>query len=100
MLSFHLFLAVTKIYIETLDKADYILNTHKINFHIPGHGNITDEQQEIEKRINESRYYLNNLLSENDVLEKHCLEKYVFYDGIAKIHFENIKLAKKEIRNL
>jgi hydroxyacylglutathione hydrolase len=89
-----------KDYIETLDKAEYILNTHKINFHIPGHGNVTDEQQEIEKRINESRYYLNKLLSENDFLEKHCREKYFFYEGIAKIHFENIKLAKKEIGNL
>ncbi|MGR3762996.1 MBL fold metallo-hydrolase [Rossellomorea sp. NS-SX7] len=85
-----------KDYLNTMDKAEYILKTHHINLLIPGHGSITEDKQEIDNRLNDSKFYLNNLLNEGDSLEKYCREKYAFYEGIGNIHLENRKLAKKE----
>jgi hydroxyacylglutathione hydrolase len=83
-------------YVKTLDTAEYILSKHKINYHIPGHGSVTDNQQEIENRINDSKYYLNQLLSDERMVEKHCREKYAFFEATESIHLENIKKAKNE----
>ncbi|UXH46218.1 MBL fold metallo-hydrolase [Rossellomorea vietnamensis] len=83
-------------YKKTMKKAATILETHSIQVHVPGHGSVTNNPDEIMKRITESTYYINHLLQGGEKLETHCREQYPFFEGMKSIHFENIKLARKE----
>ncbi|TFB15029.1 MBL fold metallo-hydrolase [Filobacillus milosensis] len=83
-------------YLDTMKKADYILKNHNINYHIPGHGFITEDKQEMLNRLNFSQYYLENLMTDSEELEAYCRKKFNFFDGMQSIHFENKKIAKQE----
>ncbi|WP_017185952.1 MBL fold metallo-hydrolase [Alkalibacillus haloalkaliphilus] len=83
-------------YLETMKKANYILHHHNINYHIPGHGFITEEKQEMLSRLNFSQYYLEHLMTNSEDLELHCRKKFKFFDGMRDIHLDNKKIANQE----
>ncbi|WP_196493739.1 hypothetical protein [Ornithinibacillus caprae] len=83
-------------YLDTMKKADYILHNHNINFHIPGHGSITEEEQEMLNRLNFSKYYLEHLMSYSGELSKYCRKKFKFFEGMKSIHQDNKKIAREE----
>ncbi|KOS61107.1 MBL fold metallo-hydrolase [Lysinibacillus agricola] len=86
-----------KDYINTINKAENILLNHQITTHIPGHGSTTQNQQEIQKRINYSKYYLNQLLHDNGELEGYLSSEYPFFEGMKSIHTDNKKMANQEL---
>ncbi|MEQ6355604.1 MBL fold metallo-hydrolase [Lysinibacillus sp. M3] len=84
-----------KDYVNTVNKAENILLNHEITTHVPGHGTTTQNQQEIQKRINSSKYYLEQLPHDNEELEKYLSEKYSFFEGMRGIHTDNKKMAEE-----
>ncbi|MFY0520481.1 MBL fold metallo-hydrolase [Lysinibacillus sp. UGB7] len=85
-----------KDYVNTVNKAENILLNHQITTHIPGHGTTTQNLQEIEKRINCSKYYLNQLLHDNGELERYLSKEYPFFEGMKGIHTNNKEMANQE----
>lgn len=84
-------------YVNTINKAENILLNHQITTHIPGHGSTTQNPQEIQKRIDCSKYYLEQLLRDNGELEKYLSRKYPFFEGMKSIHPDNKKMANQEL---
>lgn len=85
-----------KDYVNTVNTAESILQNHNISTHVPGHGSTTQNQHEIENRIDCSKYYLNQLLHDNGELESYLSRKYTFFEGMKSIHSENKKIAIQE----
>lgn len=84
-----------KDYVNTINKAEKILHKYNITTHIPGHGSTTQNLEEINKRINSSKYYLNQLLQDNGELESYLNKEYTFFEGMKSIHDENKKVANQ-----
>ncbi|TQR19449.1 MBL fold metallo-hydrolase [Psychrobacillus vulpis] len=84
-------------YVNTVNKAENILLNHNITTHVPGHGSTTQDQKEIQKRINCSKYYLKQLIHDNGELETYLSREYKFYEGMKSIHFDNKKMVKQEL---
>jgi hydroxyacylglutathione hydrolase len=85
-----------KDYVDTIDRASYIMDTYDIKYHIPGHGSTTKIKQEMVNRINFSKYYLQQLINDNGDLESKCRNKFRFFEGMKNIHIDNKRLAKEE----
>lgn len=51
-----------KAYENTLEMADEILNSHAISVLIPGHGQVTEDNDEINSRVQSSKSYLKRLI--------------------------------------
>ncbi|OJF92118.1 MBL fold metallo-hydrolase [Alkalibacterium sp. 20] len=83
-------------YIDTIDKASLIMQYHDINIHVPGHGNATNQKQEIMDRIDFSKQYLKRLLNNDTELEKECRSKFRFFEGMKSSHLENVERANKK----
>jgi hydroxyacylglutathione hydrolase len=91
----------SKAYENTLRKVDYILKHHSIRLLIPGHGQITEDLQEIKRRQEESLSYIRDLRaaihnqnqSEVDELISGCL----FPRFMKKAHTENQIIMSKEV---
>lgn len=83
-------------YLNTINRASYIMNNHNIKYLVPGHGSVTTEKKEILHRISFSKYYLQQLKNDVGVLENECRAKFRFFDGMKGIHFDNEKIAKEE----
>lgn len=86
-----------KKYVKTMEKARHILTNYHINYHVPGHGLTTDDQHEIERRLEFSHFYLEQLVTDNEI-EKELQKKYSFYEGMKANHVDNLKLAKQELK--
>ncbi|MFO8069992.1 MAG: MBL fold metallo-hydrolase, partial [Alkalibacterium sp.] len=84
-------------YIGTIDKASLIMQHHDINIHVPGHGNVTNQKQEISDRIDFSKRYLDRLLTDGTELEKECQNRFRFFEGMKNSHLENVERAKGEV---
>jgi hydroxyacylglutathione hydrolase len=84
-----------KDYVNTINKAENILLNHQIKTHIPGHGSTTQNQREIQKRINDSKYYLTQLPHDEGELEKHLSREYPFFEGMKSIHIDNKEIVNK-----
>ncbi|MEC5423551.1 MBL fold metallo-hydrolase [Virgibacillus sp. C22-A2] len=82
-------------YVNTVNKAENILLNHNITTHVPGHGSTTQDQIEIQNRINCSKYYLKQLFHDKGELERYLSNKYKFFEGMKSIHFDNKKMIKK-----
>jgi len=80
-------------YIDTIDKASLIMQRHDVNIHVPGHGAVTNQKQEIMDRINFSKQYLTRLLTDSAELEKECRNRFRFFEGMKSSHDENVKKA-------
>ncbi|WP_155593134.1 MBL fold metallo-hydrolase [Lysinibacillus cavernae] len=81
-------------YVNTINKAENIMLKHQITTHIPGHGSTTQNQQEIQRRINCSKYYLTQLPHDNGELEQALSREYPFFEGMKSIHTDNKEIAK------
>lgn len=84
-------------YKETLKKAELILRDHTVHVHVPGHGSVTEDPAEMERRMKESTYYIDNLLQESENVEAFCRERFAFFEGMKNIHSQNLELAKNEV---
>ncbi|MFS0874714.1 MBL fold metallo-hydrolase [Solibacillus isronensis] len=81
-------------YLATIQKVQTIISDKKVEVVVPGHGTMTNSQDEIQKRIDESLLYLNNLA--NDSIDESQLQKlYPFYKGLQEMHELNKKTVKK-----
>lgn len=81
-------------YLATLQKVQTILSDKKVEVVVPGHGTTTNNLDEIQKRIDESLLYLNNLT--NDSIDESQLQKlYPFYKGLQEMHELNKKAVSK-----
>lgn len=85
-----------KDYVNTINKAEKILLTHAITTHIPGHGLTTQNLQEIQKRIDSSKYYLTKLPHDKGELEQYLRSEYSFFEGMKRIHSDNKEMIQKE----
>lgn len=81
-------------YGTTIHKAESILHKHRIATLIPGHGLTTDNCKEIQKRIDSSKYYLQQLPLNADELESFLVDKYPFYEEMKSNHASNKEMAK------
>lgn len=80
-------------YVNTISTAENIMLNHNITTQIPGHGSVTQNQEEIINRINRSKYYLDQLLLDDGELEDYLNKEYKFFDGMKSIYYENRKIA-------
>lgn len=87
-----------KDYVNTINKAENIVLNHRIRTHIPGHGSTTENQQEIHKRINDSKDYLEQLPHDKGELEKYLRKEYSFFEGMKSIHTDNKVMANQELK--
>lgn len=81
-------------YINTVDKASVILQHHNVHIHVPGHGTVTKQKQDIIDRINDSKDYLRRLKENDETLVQDLKEQYPFFEGMKSSHFSNIKIIK------
>lgn len=88
-------------YLETLQKVDTILQMHKIDELIPGHGNPTSSTKEIQKRKLENHRYILELKSAARTANEFDLEalwnRYHFRRGMEPFHQKNVELIAKEV---
>lgn len=78
-------------YVNTINKTKDILENHKITTLVPGHGTTTQSMDEIIKRINLAKYYLERLPRDNGELEEFLQKEYKFFGGMKGIHSDNKK---------
>lgn len=57
-------------YIKTMDKVKYIYSNHTISVHVPGHGHTTENKVEMQDRLKFSQEYLEQLLADQENIEK------------------------------
>ena len=81
-------------YLATIQKVQTIIADKAVEVVVPGHGTMTNSRDEIQKRIDESLLYLNNLA--NDSIDESQLQKlYPFYKGLQEMHELNKKAVSK-----
>lgn len=78
-------------YIETIHRAETIVEKHELKLLVPGHGHATEDVQEINERIAFSKWYLQQLRNESPQLLPLLKEKYTFFDSMIDSHIENKK---------
>ena len=90
-----------KAYLETLHKAQLVLDAHKINVLVPGHGQPTGQEDEMKRRIVLARDYLNRLIDavkSEDTEAILALEKEMpFPSNFTKeCHLKNVEIVRSE----
>lgn len=86
-----------KDYVTTVDKAGRIMDHKDIRIHVPGHGSVSDEREELLERIAFSADYLKRLAEKDTTLETALKEKFRFFEGMKSSHQVNREMAKKEL---
>ena len=88
------FLSDIKSYENTLYKVRKMVDQHRITILVPGHGQTTNVQGEILKRIEQSSDYI--VCLKNNVDQQQTLKlRYPFYKGLEQMHEANVQLIKK-----
>ncbi|WP_342542947.1 MBL fold metallo-hydrolase [Paenisporosarcina sp. FSL H8-0542] len=88
-------------YLETLHKAQAILDSHNIKVLVPGHGQATDNENEIKRRIELAHDYLERLIDavkSEDAAAILALEKEMpFPSNFTKeCHQKNVEIIREE----
>jgi glyoxylase-like metal-dependent hydrolase (beta-lactamase superfamily II) len=87
-------------YRATLDKLDTLISTGEVKVLVTGHGDHTTEQAEMEKRIQDSRDYLDELTTaitaNSDFDLDKWLGRYDFPQIMTKFHEKNVALLQSE----
>jgi hydroxyacylglutathione hydrolase len=88
-------------YVETLHKAETIIENHGVSVLVPGHGQTTSSKEEMKRRIQMSKEYLERLIEtviKDDAEELSALEKEMpFPSSFTKqCHEENIAIIQRE----
>jgi glyoxylase-like metal-dependent hydrolase (beta-lactamase superfamily II) len=88
-------------YETTLTKAKELIDSGEIKVLIPGHGQITAETSEMNRRLSDSFQYIKSV---RDAIQKRqnysfeeLMENYAFPRIMRQFHDANIKLIKKEL---
>ena len=88
-------------YLETLKKADQIINQYELEFLIAGHGNFSKTKSEMLTRVNDSKKYIEDLIfsiKNNSTFDLDSfLEKYNYPKGMRSSHFKNIEILRNEL---
>ncbi len=81
-----------------MKKTDWILTKHDIRFLVPGHGHLTGNREEMNKRKEESLRYIKDIRSaiESERDSFYLIEGYSYLRGMRAFHEGNINLIKKE----
>ena len=87
-------------YLKTLDLAEQLIEQKPLRLLVTGHGDHCTEQEEMKRRITESRAYINELKRSIEKgitfdLEK-WLQRYGFAKALTGCHEENVEQLKKE----
>lgn len=83
-------------YVTTVDKARWIIGRYDIHIHVPGHGSVSEEKEELLKRIAFSEDYLKRLGEKDSTLEQELKESFQFFEGMKDSHQKNIEMAERE----
>jgi hydroxyacylglutathione hydrolase len=90
-----------RLYRQTLDKFDQILDKQQVRILVTGHGDHTTDVNEMHCRIQVSRSYLDSLeafvRSDKLIDLDHLSAQYPFFSGFKEFHQANIDLVKKEL---
>lgn len=81
-------------YLATIQKVQTIIADKAVEVVVPGHGTMTNSRDEIQKRIDESLLYLNNLAA-GSINETELQKLYPFYKGLQEMHELNKKAVHK-----
>ncbi|WP_060705280.1 MBL fold metallo-hydrolase [Shouchella miscanthi] len=84
-------------YRQTMVLAETILSQHTIAIHIPGHGSVTQQKEELDKRLLSANRYLTLLDKDDKEFEMALRQEYLFFEGMKHIHTMNRQMAKNEI---
>ncbi|MEO1435885.1 MAG: MBL fold metallo-hydrolase [Bacteroidota bacterium] len=90
-------------YLEVLKLSQHLLaqTDHKIRLLIPGHGDHTTNDREIQKRIDESFHYIDSLAKHLKHQTPFDLEglwqRYAFPKGMQHFHEGNVRLMRREL---
>ena len=88
-------------YLETLQKAEKLINTQKIKFLITGHGDFTSNSTEMKQRIADSYEYIflviNAIKSKQEFDFNWLWQRYDFPKVMTKFHEGNMKILKEEL---
>lgn len=88
-------------YRDTLAKAKQFIETNEVKLLITGHGDVTDDRHEMQRRVRESEQYLDQLedsvKKEIPFPDEALWKRYQFRRGMQKFHDANLDLMKKEL---
>ncbi len=88
-------------YLKTIERTEMILASHHISRLIPGHGDMTENTDEIQQRISDSKNYIaelrESIKNKTEFDTAKWMSKYPFPKFIEKAHLDNIELIKKEM---
>lgn len=86
-------------YEKTLGKTERILHEHEIHLLVPGHGHVTESEEEIQRRSEVSRVYIKELRNaiQSDSESMHLIDSYSYLRGMKAFHEGNITIIKKEV---
>lgn len=89
-------------YEETMIKVDSILKQHAIRFLVPGHGQVTDDIQEMRSRMKKSLAYIIELrdaiIRDDQIKLEDMINEYPFPKGMKSFHEHNQSLIKEELK--
>lgn len=85
-----------KKYKQTAKKAGALLEEYDIRYHVPGHGNVTEDKHEMVDRVAFTQDYLHRLNRDVDALEKECRERFAFFESMIDMHRNNIRRVSRE----
>lgn len=83
-------------YVSTVEKSIQIIGKHALQLHIPGHGNVTEDMEELQHRVAQSVYYLKTLKNNAEELLPFLKQSYPFYNSMLQAHQKNIELVQDE----
>ncbi|WP_377890102.1 MBL fold metallo-hydrolase [Alkalihalobacillus sp. R86527] len=84
-------------YVRTIQKAEMTFDRFDIQLHVPGHGRTTEDEREMDSRLDFSKHYLEQLPKEDDGLKAHMQEKFTFFNFMSGVHDDNKKVAQREL---
>ena len=88
-------------YEQSLDKVEGLILDGRVKLLIPGHGDITEDVEEMRKRLVDSRRYIADLVKAVKNQEPFSMdrlwEQYDFPIIMSKFHEGNMSLVKKEL---
>ena len=90
-----------KAYLETLQKAQMILDSHSVEVLVPEHGQVTESKEEMTRRIELAQDYLDRLIDavtrDDEELILRLEKEMSFPSNFTKgCHQENVAIIKKE----
>lgn len=88
-------------YLKTLSSFEELIKQNPVSILVPGHGDYTQNKEEMNTRIKESRVYINTLVqsivNKEPFDEKRLFERYQFPIIMKQFHQNNIKLIASQL---